>query len=227
MKQKKGRIIVGVIAVILGLYYYNVQSKESRQEMSQMLNEVSVLYDTETFDNIISDAVDATVSELIGNESDITKTLVPAEFISVVDGDTINVCLNGKEEKVRLIGVDTPESVHTDSSKNNEFGNMASDYTKSLLKGTEYVYLQYDTSKTDTYDRILAYVWLSNDVDVESGYDIDEYMLNAILVENGYAYDKVYEPNTYYALYFEYLRENAEENNIGLWVYDGFHSLWK
>ena len=57
--------------------------------------------------------------------------------LRVVDGDTFVVNYNGIEEKVRLIGVDTPESVHPDSSKNTAVGVLASEYTKERLEGKE------------------------------------------------------------------------------------------
>lgn len=146
----------------------------------------------------------------------------------VVDGDTLWIYDSNYDRiKVRLIGIDTPESVHSDASRNNEYGKMASDYTKEILSGNQTLYLEYDVEATDQYGRTLAYVWLSDDVDRDNVADVSDKMLNAILVKNGYAYDKVYEPNHAYADTFEALRMEASECGIGLWQYEGFQQLWE
>lgn len=105
--------------------------------------------------------------------------------LRVVDGDTIVVNYNGAEEKVRLIGVDTPESVHPDSSKNNEAGIAASEYTRNWLEGQE-VELEFDVQQRDIYGRLLAYVY------------IDGVMFNKTLLENGIANLATYPPNVKY-----------------------------
>ena len=69
------------------------------------------------------------------------------KVISVTDGDTFKINYNGKETKVRLIGVDTPESVHPDKEKNTEYGKQASNYTKSLIENKT-VKLEFDVSQT-------------------------------------------------------------------------------
>ena len=104
-----------------------------------------------------------------------------ATVIRAVDGDTLKVLLNGATETVRLIGVDTPESVHP--TKPVEEGSLeASVYTKQLVGKT--VLLTYDKNKRDFYQRILAYVW----IDTEEGLDC----WNTRLIKEGYGvlYDK-------------------------------------
>ena len=76
------------------------------------------------------------------------KVLV--NVFSVVDGDTIKVTLNNEKYTVRLVGVDTPESVHPNKEKNTKEGKIASDYTKSRLQDKN-VYVQKDVSGTDRY----------------------------------------------------------------------------
>lgn len=163
-----------------------------------------------------------------GNDVAITvQALEKARLLYVVDGDTIVVDLNGVEKKIRFIGIDTPESVHEDESRNTIYGTYASDYTKSLLEGVEYVYLQYDEEKEDQYGRTLAYVWLDDNVDVTNDSDIASKMLNAILVEDGYAMNKVFAPNDAYADKLNAFREQAEDSSEGLWGFKGFRDLWK
>ena len=131
-----------------------------------------------------------------------TVALTSCTVIKVIDGDTFKASFgNGASEvKIRLIGMDTPESVHADETQNNEYGVMSSDYTKSLLQEGQTVYVEYDKEMTDKYGRTLAYVWLSQDTTVLYN------MLNARLIADGYAYDKVYEPNDKYADVFHTLR---------------------
>ena len=79
------------------------------------------------------------------------------EIIRIVDGDTIVVNYKGKNEKVRLLCVNTPESVHPDKKQNIPMGKVASDYTKKRLKG-KYVDLEFEGPFRGRYGRLLAYV---------------------------------------------------------------------
>lgn len=126
----------------------------------------------------------------------------------VVDGDTLIVTnSNGEDMRVRLIGIDTPESVHPDESKNTLDGDIASEYTKSLLEVGQILYLEYDVDQLDVYNRTLAYVWLTNDVDSNNIESISNHMLNAKLVADGYAVAKRFAPNVKYAEIFENLEK--------------------
>lgn len=81
--------------------------------------------------------------------------VTPAVVTKVVDGDTIYVSLNGREERVRFIGVDTPESTR----EIEPYGKEAFAYTRGRLAGKQ-VYLELDVGERDKYGRLLAYVWL-------------------------------------------------------------------
>lgn len=166
---------------------------------------------------------------LDGNNDVTENTALEAVTLDqVVDGDTLWIYdSNCDRIKVRLIGIDTPESVHSDVSRNNEYGKLASDYTKEILSGNQTLYLEYDVESTDRYGRTLAYVWLTDDVNRDNDADVADKMLNAILVRDGYAYDKVYEPNHAYADTLEALRMEACESSAGLWQYEGFQQLWE
>lgn len=124
---------------------------------------------------------------------------------SVVDGDTLKIQYNGTEQKVRLIGIDTPESVHPDKNKNTEYGKKASEYTKKLVEGTK-VKLEFDVSQTDKYGRLLAYVYLENGE-----------MLNEKLLKQGYAQIATYAPNVKYVEKFKQIQKEARENKNGFW----------
>ena len=155
------------------------------------------------------------------SETSQNVTITSATVLYVTDGDTLHVDIGGNDLKVRLIGIDTPESVHSDSSKNTVWGTYASDYTKSLLEEGQTVYLEYDVGIEDKYGRTLAYVWLKEDTS-----DIMN-MLNAKLLADGYAVDKEYKPNRKYTQQFHEIRVNAENSNTGLWKEEGFRKLWE
>lgn len=126
------------------------------------------------------------------------------DVVRVVDGDTIVINYNGKNEKVRFIGIDTPESVHLDESKNTKEGVKISEYTKSQLEGKK-VGIELDVQERDKYGRILAYVYL------------DGVMYNKTLLELGYAKIATYPPNVKYVEEFKELQKQARENKVGLW----------
>ncbi|MBR6287249.1 MAG: thermonuclease family protein, partial [Bacteroidaceae bacterium] len=142
----------------------------------------------------ISDKVDS-FTKSAGEAKDKASSLVKAKLAKVVDGDTIRVVIDGTEVKVRLLSINAEESVHSDTSRNNEYGKAASDWLKDKMKDSEYVWLEYDEEKQDQYGRELCYVWLNDDVDTESEEDIEKYMLNAILLKEGYVYVAIYKPN--------------------------------
>lgn len=119
------------------------------------------------------------------------------EFGRVVDGDTIIVYdEDGNKLRVRLTGINAPESVHPDEEMNTEEGKQSSEFLKELLEDTEYVYLEYDVEQFDQYDRTLAYVWIETE-------DGDYLMLNEIMLSEGYAEPVFIKPNLKYADYFD------------------------
>lgn len=156
-----------------------------------------------------------------GTQSD---GLYEVSVTKVVDGDTLRCMYNGEEIKVRLNLIDTPESVSPNQEDNNEYGEMASNYTKSLLQVGDTIYLQFDKQTTDMYGRTLAYIWLSNQVDVSNPDDIKEYMINYILIEDGYARVALYNNDLYYDLFMEAEKE-AYARQIGLWQYEEYRSM--
>lgn len=151
------------------------------------------------------------VAQSGGSAEDAVKTL-PALVTRVVDGDTVRVRLeNGKEERVRLTGVDTPESTR----EVEPYGKEAAAYTEKWLKGRT-VYLELDVDERDKYGRLLAYVWLSPP---ENGGEAEARtkMFNAKLLLAGFAQVMTVPPNVKYAdLYTKFQRE-AREAEKGLW----------
>lgn len=151
--------------------------------------------------------------------------LYQVEYVRTIDGDTLEVKNGNDKFRVRLIGVDTPESVHPDESKNTDLGVAASTYTKTLLENTTKLYLQYGTDPEDNYNRKLCYVWLRNDVDKDDESDVENYMLNARLCKAGMAVSLTVPPNIDYAPIFIRLVKQARENSEGLWQTDDGKSM--
>lgn len=172
--------------------------------------------------NAVRTTVDALAEKA---ESEAGNGLKEAKLLSVVDGDTIWVELDGEKKKVRLLTVNTEESVSSDQSKNNRYGKLASKFAKNFLSKYETVYLEYDEQTQDIYGRQLCYVWLDNDVDTENISDIKKEMYNAILLKKGYAYTVVYEPNHKNADIFKKIEKSARKEKTGLWKYKKFQKL--
>lgn len=135
---------------------------------------------------------------------------IEASVVSVVDGDTIWVMKQGVRAKVRLIGVDTPESVHPDKSKNTSYGKTAAQYTKERLPEGKTIYLQYDVQSTDKYGRDLAYVYIPDNA---NHWDF----FNQELIEKGYGRVMTIEPNTKYETIFVKAEQAAKESQAGFW----------
>ncbi len=137
---------------------------------------------------------------------------VPPGFVAVTkvaDGDTFEVRQDGRTERVRLIGVDTPETV--DPRRPVQcFGKEASHYTKQLLRG-QVVRLERDALRPgddrDKYQRLLRYAFLS-----------DGRMVNQLLIGGGYAHEYTYHGQAYqYQAEFKAAEASAKAAGTGLW----------
>jgi micrococcal nuclease len=121
----------------------------------------------------------------------------------VIDGDTVEVWIDGGYEDVRLIGVDTPETVKPDTPVQC-FGERASHFTKRLLEGRR-VRLAFGVERHDVYGRLLAYVHLGHR------------FVEAMLVRRGLARSLTIPPNDRYAPLFHRLERRAALAGRGLW----------
>jgi micrococcal nuclease len=133
----------------------------------------------------------------------------------VVDGDTLKL---NTGERVRLIGIDTPEMhesdklyrdaarTHQDVQTIQALGRRAYAFTRTLVEGKP-VRLEFDVEKRDKYGRLLAYVYRTS----------DGMFVNAEIVKQGYASLMTYPPNVKYADLFLQLYQEARENKRGLW----------
>ncbi|MBI4120117.1 MAG: thermonuclease family protein [Parcubacteria group bacterium] len=123
--------------------------------------------------------------------------------LRVIDGDTIEVDFNGKPERVRYIGMDTPETVHPEKLVQC-FGQEASQKNKELVAGKK-VRLEGDITDRDKYGRLLRYVYAGDT------------FVNLELVKQGYATAYTYPPDVKYAELFVEAQKEARVNRLGLW----------
>lgn len=131
-----------------------------------------------------------------------TRVLV-GEVVRVVDGDTIHVRLGDRVEKVRYIGVNTPE-VHGRAGGPQPGAVEATALNRALVEGRR-VRLELDVRERDRYGRLLAYVW------------VGDVLVNAELVRRGYAQVMTVPPNVRYQGLFLRLQRDAREAGRGLW----------
>jgi micrococcal nuclease len=129
--------------------------------------------------------------------------------VRTVDGDTIHVRLASGVEKVRYIGINTPEVHHP--TRGEEPGGREATETNRRLVGNRSVRLEPDVQTRDHYGRLLAYVWVR-------GADGAEIMVNAELVRLGYAAPMTVPPNVRHAELFRKLAAEAREQHRGLWA---------
>lgn len=127
------------------------------------------------------------------------------EVVEIEDGDTLTVNMNGNHERVRFIGVDTPE-VRDPRKPVQCFGRAASNFTKQLI-GDSDVRLEADpeNSNRDRYDRLLRYIYLP-----------DGTLVNAEIIKQGYGFAYTSFPFAKKEEFKAY-EVNARQNNLGLW----------
>ena len=135
-----------------------------------------------------------------------TENKVLVRILTVIDGDTVDIEINGRTERARLIGVNTPETKHP--TKPIEcFGPEASAYITQLLpKGTD-VRIERDTEARDRYGRMLLYLYRNS----------DNLFINLDLISRGYGTPMSIEPNTFHRNDFVHAAALAEASNVGLW----------
>jgi len=137
----------------------------------------------------------------------INESVISAKVTKVIDGDTIKVLINNKEETVRLIGIDAPETV--DPRKSVQcFGKEAGIKAKAILDN-KIITLESDPTQgeRDKYGRLLRYVFL------------DSLNFNKLMISEGYAYEYTYQNNPYkYMEEFKYAQKQARVNKKGLWA---------
>lgn len=171
----------------------DVQEVTTTNETAQVLNQEEVHKDNK-------ESSDIKLANVDGMKVSVTK---------VVDGDTIDVKMpNGTEERVRFILVDTPETKHPKIGVQ-PFGPEASNFTAEKISGQD-VLLEFDAQERDRYGRLLAYVWLG------------EELVNEQLIKHGLARVAVFPPNTKYVDQFRATQEKARQAELGIWSIENY-----
>lgn len=125
----------------------------------------------------------------------------------VIDGDTFVLNIDGKEDTVRILGIDSPE-VETPYTKYECFGRESSEFAKALLKG-KLVRIETDPTQStrDSYNRILAYVYFE-----------DGTLVNKYLIKEGYAHEYTFRAPYEKQIEFNQAESEARTNKSGLWA---------
>lgn len=224
---KSIKIILVIVAIVFTINYifneYTIQIQKQNKKEEIKTNEENTIGNTNIANDGISDEIKnaSIIAEEKANNVSIStngenkengKTVqgiipngkVEAKVLRVVDGDTLKIQIADKDYKVRLLGVDTPESVSPKKEKNTKEGKIASEYTKKNLEGKDIV-LEFDVSPYDRYGRLLAYVY------------VDGICYNEKLLEEGYAKVMMISPNVKNSKYYRQIEKQAKENNVGFW----------
>ena len=136
------------------------------------------------------------------------NALEKVNLYKCVDGDTFRIKLNGEDTKVRMLAIDTPESVKEKELE--YYGKEASEYTCNKLTKAKKIELEYDSNsdKTDKYGRLLAWVF------------VDNTLLQEELVKNGYAKVAYLYADYKYTSILQEAQEKASMNSLGIWDND-------
>lgn len=184
---------VGIIVLIGAAFSFGMQWKGAPESQGATAAET------------VSESPATTSEQTVSDESNEELYAVT----KVIDGDTIAISKDGKTETVRLIGIDTPETVDT-RVEVQCFGKESSDKLKSLLSGKK-VSLEIDDreGERDKYKRMLAYVFRD-----------DGLFINKYMIEEGYAYEYTYDTDYKYQNAFMSAEASAKAGQNGLWKPD-------
>lgn len=205
--KKLFSVVAGVLLVAAILIYNNIVLPGTNEQTDANIP-------AEQSDvNILTEQSDEDISADESSESPIRATdqegIIPGGTINVevnriVDGDTFRALYQGEEYKVRLLCIDTPESVK-ENVQEQPYGKKAAERLKELIDGKK-VQMVFENEVRDRYERLLAYILLEDGVCV-----------NALMVSEGYARVNTVKPNTVHRDYFIGLMEEAIGEEKGLW----------
>ena len=159
---------------------------------------------TETSKTVVETS--KTITETSRKAKPVESSKVYYEVEKVVDGDTIRIYKDGQVERIRLLLIDTPESVHSEQYKNVAIGTVASNFTKDFLAGHK-VYLEYDQELQDRYGRTLAYVYR------EDGQSLNKALLYASLAKVS-----LYQPNDKHYEEYKAIEREVRPKGKGIWA---------
>ncbi len=208
MKKKTLKKFVSLViaaVVIIGGYIFSDQNGVLPPDTQQSVVQSSISKNSETY---AFDKLERTTfpESIVKTQKEGISPFgyISASVTKVTDGDTFHIKYDNQAYKVRMLDVDTPESVKSNVEPQ-PFSAEASNLTKELLTGKE-VKLIFEKDTADQFDRLLAHVILE-----------DGTYYNALLIQNGFAISTFYSPNTLMKDYFLELQSEAIENKVGFW----------
>ena len=143
--------------------------------------------------------------------TDVKEGQIPVELVQTIDGDTIQVMIDGEKRNIRYLLIDTPEIDHKNPGNTEPFAVEARDRNDELLRSGQ-VTIEFDEGdREDKYGRLLAYIY------------VDGKSVQQTLLSEGYArVAYVFEPNTRYIDEFNKAEKQAKDAQKGIWEVDGY-----
>ena len=206
---------IGACTLLLLLSLVTACSTETakvQESFPEIEREVSANTGTQESVEDKADSVDEGKSEGTASSTDkaeSTTNYIDAKVLSITDGDTIKVLVDGKEESIRFLLVDTPETSHPRLGKQ-PFGEEAKAFTANMLEGKT-AQLEKDVSERDKYGRFLAYVYVD-------GKSVQEELLKNGLARVAY----VYPPNTKHVDRYYEIQKEAQNRAVGIWSIENY-----
>jgi len=203
-KSDRKHIAIAFISLIVGSLILAVITEPESVKQARLAEEQASQNTAQVVEQ--TQEPEETIEEVEAEEEQVDPRYYWHEVTRVVDGDTVRVKVDGKEESIRIIGMDSPESTTSKEC----FGNEASAKAKEFLEG-KWVQLERDESQSnrDKYNRLLRYVWFDNGTD-----------FGRRMIEEGYAHEYTYStPYNKQAQYKETYK-SAKDGNKGLWSPD-------
>lgn len=154
----------------------------------------------------------------VGLRHAVPTALEEAVVCEVVDGDTLRVELAGKQQTVRLTGINTPEASGDDGAKSTPEGERAAEHLADIVKAGDVVYLQKDTSNADDNGNLLRFVWSAKPNSFTDVNEIKAKMINGRMLTDGYAMAHKFKPDDAYFNIFRALQLDAYHAERGLWA---------
>ncbi len=207
-QKRRSTIAFSILSLLLfvGSLYFSREIKNTIQVIS-FAQEVISLVTTQPKEVSVATSASESSKKMILSSGDATSSAEKIASESAVmvtkisDGDTITIETG---EKVRYIGIDTPE-LHQPYVGAQCYGQEAMEANTLLVLGKQ-VRLEKDTSETDKYGRLLRYVW------------VDGEMVNETLVAKGFAFAKDYPPDSQYKKRFAAAQAQAQAAGLGMWA---------
>lgn len=209
VSTKTGLTIIALLLFSIGVISIFSNSDDAIQKSTATKQELAIENTREAPLEAVSNTdqkMDEKTTELQAEKIEQNKPIL-FKVLKVVDGDTLDIDIDGKTERLRLIGMDTPETV--DPRKTVQcFGKEASDKAKEILN-EKMVSIEADNSQgeRDSYGRLLRYVYLE-----------DGTLFNKYMIAEGYAHEYTYQSNPYkYQTDFQETEKQSREAKKGLW----------